>query len=975
MNPNGNKQPDTDSAELKTRLFDTVAASPSPDEADKKAEHGKETRKKVLNAVGKTAKYSGKTVLFIVRKVLTYTLNVLLTLLIIGTIVAAAVALAFMVYLGNYVNSDFPELDSLKYDSSLTTSIYYVNEDGAEVELEDDRLSSSENRMWVAYNDIPQQLVKAYIAIEDMRFWEHNGVDTKRTLAAVYNFFIPSGSSYGGSTITQQLIKNVSGNNEETIQRKVQEIFRALNVDKKYSKTEILEMYLNTIYLSENCYGVRAAALEYFGKELSELTLNECAAIASIGKWPIHYDPLVNPQNNLERRNLVLREMLRQELITESEYYEAYDAPLQLSDEDSGGVYTEYVHSYYIDAVIDDVIEDLMIEYGYTESVASLMLYSGGLHITTCLDPEIQSILEEVFVNEKYWPKTTGLKAQAAMCIMDQKSGDLLAIVGGRGEKKISRGLNRATHSKRQCGSSIKPISLYAYALETGLYNYAGPCDDIPYLYDEKEKTFWPNNATNRYDGASSLENAIQRSLNTVAINTCNRLGVARVFNNLVNSGFKSIVSSYTSSSGVTFSDQALSPLSLGSFTFGVTVREMTQAYACLANSGVTSKARTYTKVTDSMGNILLDNEESHSVLYSESTAFMITRLLQTVVSGPYGTARRYCTFFNNYEGLEIAAKTGTTNDNKDLYFCGYTPDLVAACWYGYDNNKTITSASSSCGELWNTVFDHIYSYFEKNDIPYTKTFPVPGSVGYAENTGLKICLISGKLATEACENDIAYITGNSDSVVTSNFYYLKTEPPTEYCDKHILVPWDTKTKAICMPGCTCPESDIQLVGFRLKTKQERCFKGNLRISDSQYIYIEVPDDYVYPSSREVAFFRNLYSKEKDAKEYPGYTGGVDEPYNRICLEHFTGATDATTPVNPPPVIPDPPVAESSEPPPESSSAESPDPAGESSEETEEPSEPGPVSEPVSEEPSEVPVVSESSADSGQEETDEPDQP
>ncbi|MBP5231306.1 MAG: hypothetical protein ILO68_06205, partial [Clostridia bacterium] len=675
------------------------------------------------------------------------------------------------------------------------------------------------------------------------------------------------------------------------------------------------------------------------------------------------YDPLVNPQNNLERRNMVLREMLRQGAITEEEYYEAYDSPLVLSDDDNTGTYTEFVHSYYIDAVIDDVIADLMTEYGYTEKEASLMLYSGGLHITTCLDPGIQSILEEVFVNEKYWPKTTGLKAQAAMCVMDQKTGNLLAIVGGRGEKKLSRGLNRATHSKRQCGSSIKPISLYAYALETGLYNYAGPCDDIPYSYDKDEKTFWPNNATNRYEGATSLENAIQRSLNTVAVNTCSKLGVNRVFNNLMNSGFTSIVSSFTSSSGVTFSDQALSPLSLGSFTFGVSVREMTQAYACLANSGVTSRARTYTKVTDSMGNIVLEKGEEHNVLYSESTAYMITRLLQTVVTGPYGTARRYCTFFNNYDGLEIAAKTGTTNDNKDLYFCGYTPDLVAACWYGYDNNKTITSASSSCGELWNTAFDMIYRHFEDEGIPYTKKFSVPGSVGYAENTGLRICTISGKLATDACEHDIAYVTGSADSCVTSNFYYLKTEPPTEYCDKHVMVQWDTKTKAICMPGCSCPESDLIWVGFRLKTKQERLFKGNVKISDSQYIYIEVPEDYVYPSSKGVAFFRNLYSKEKDHQEYPGYTSGADQPFNRICLEHFSGPTDATPQVNPPAETskdePSKPPEESSapEPPPESSAQELPpesssgsDESGNptASSETEEPDQPPQVS---SEEP------------------------
>lgn len=898
----------SDDVQNKTQLFETI----HDDTIEQGVKEEQPKGKKVLHIFGKTAKYSGKTILFILRKVITYALNILLTVLIIGTIVAACVVMAFMLYLGKFVDTDYTELDNLKYDSSLTTSIYYINEDGAEVELESDRLSSSENRMWVAYNDIPDNLVKAYIAIEDQRFWENNGVDTKRTLSAVYNFFIPSGSQYGGSTITQQLIKNVSGNNEETIQRKVQEIFRALNVNKKYSKTEILEMYLNTIYLSENCYGVRAAAEKYFGKQLSELTLNECAAIASIGKWPIHYDPLVNPQFNLERRNLVLREMLAQELISETEYYEAYDSPLVLSIDDNSS-YTEYVHSYYIDAVIDDVIDDLMLEYGYSEKEASLLLYSGGLHIVTCMNPEIQHILETVYCDEKYWPTTTGLQAQSAMCVMDPSSGNLLGIVGGRGEKKISRGLNRATQSERQCGSSIKPISLYAYALETGAYNYCGPCDDVPFLYLEDEDTMWPHNAGNHYDGISTLENAIQRSLNTVAVSTCNKLGISKVFNNLMNSGFTTLVSSYTSKSGITFSDQALSPLSLGSFTFGVTVREMTQAYACLANSGVTSKARTYTEVRDSMGNIVLTNDEEHSVLYSESTAYMITKLLQTVVTGPNGTARKSITFYKNYEGLEIAAKTGTTNDSKDLYFCGYTPDLVGANWYGYDNNKTITAASSSCATLWDNVFNMIYKYYEDNGIHYTKTFAQPGSVAYAGDTGLRICSVSGKLATDACEADIAYYTGEADSCVTSEFYYLKTNPPTEYCDKHVYVQWDRKTKAICMPGCSCPQDDLVWVGFRLKSKSERCFEKNVRIADSQYIYIDIPEGYVYPSSKEVAFFRNLYVKaasKSDKSEYPGYTSGIDYPYNRVCLEHYTGRTDADPPEEPLP--PAPPIEDTS---------------------------------------------------------------
>ncbi len=896
---NSDETPDAavpETGEGKTRLFETVLEdSENPAGGDgtggrqKKARgHGEdeERRKKTLAILGKTGKYSGKTVLFLLRKVLTYALNILLTIIIVGIIVCAVVGLAFMVYLRSYVNTDYTGLDNLKYDSSLTTSLYYVDRNGDEVELTEDRLTSSENRLWVSYSDIPTTLINAYIAIEDQRFWEHNGVDTKRTLSAIYNFFIPSGSSYGGSTLTQQLIKNVSGENQDTIQRKIQEIFRALNVEKKYDKTEILEMYLNTIYLSENCYGVRAAAEEYFGKSLSELTLNECAALAAIGKSPIKYDPLINPQFNLERRNLVLREMLRQGMITQEEYDEVYDSPLVLAN-DEDYTYTETIHSYYIDAVIDDVIADLMEAYGYDEKTASIKLYSGGLQIITCLDPTIQEILETVYCDESYWLATTGIQAQSAMCVMDPETGDLLGIVGGRGEKKISRGLNRATQSKRQCGSSIKPISVYAYALESGIYNYAGPCDDVPVLYDEASDALWPNNATKTYTGRSSLENAIQRSLNTVAVKTCSLLGVDSVYNNMLKSGFTTLVDGYTNSSGTVFSDASLSPLSLGSFTFGVTVREMTQAYACLANGGITSQARTYSVVRDSAGNVILNNTEKHEVLYSEATAFMITSLLKTVITGSNGTARNYINFQKEFNGLEVAAKTGTTNDNKDLYFCGYTPDLVAACWYGYDNNKTITATGGAAATLWNSVFRLIYQYYTENGISYSHTFVQPSTVAYAKEEGIRICTISGKLATDACEHDIGYLYGGQSSCVTSEFYYLKSDPPTETCDKHIAVQWDTKTKAISLPGCSCPEEDLVTVGFRLLDKSERCFEKNVRISDAQFIYIPVPDGYTYPTSKYVAFFQNLYGEN----EYPGYTSGSSMPYNRVCTEHLHTAS------------------------------------------------------------------------------------
>ncbi len=882
-------QQNTSAGESKTRLFDAPAAKPQPSAAqiEKKKEKRKKRIKTTVHVLAGTSKFSLKTVLFLARKVLTYTLNVLLTVMMVGILVAAVCAIAFMVYLGDFVDEDFTALDNLKYDSSLTTSLYYVNEFGAEVELENDRLSSSENRLWVPYDEIPKTLIDAYVAIEDQRFWEHNGVDTKRTLSAVYNFFVPSGSSFGGSTLTQQLIKNVTGENESTIQRKVQEIFRALDVEKKYDKTEIMEMYLNTIYLSQNSYGVRAAAETYFGKSLDELTLNECAAIASIGKSPIKYDPMLNPQFNLERRNLVLREMLRQGMITQAEFDEAYDAPLDFGRE-GDGEYSEKVHSYYVDAVIDDVIADLMETYGYDETTASIKLYSGGLQVVTCMDPAIQNILETVYTDESYWPQTTGLQAQSAMCIMDPTTGDLLALVGGRGEKKTARGLNRATHSRRQCGSSVKPISVYAYALETGLYNYAGPCNDVQEYYIEATESMWPNNFNRVCIGHTSLAYAIQRSMNTVAVNTCESLGIKNVYNNMLKYGFTTLVENHISANGTHFSDAALSPLSLGSFTFGVTVREMTQAYACLANEGVTSEARTYSVVRDAMGNILLDNtNRNQDVMYSEETAYMITRLIQNVIESPTGTGHRYIDFHRDFDGLEIVGKTGTTNDDKDLYFCGYTPDLVAACWYGYDNNKTITTGGGAAATLWNNTFRMIYQYYEDNGISYQKTFDQPNTISYAGDTGLRICTISGKVATEACERDAAHILGGEGSVVTSDFYYVRSEMPTEPCDKHISVKWDTKTEAICMPGCGCPETDLIDVSFRLTTKEARCFERGMPITDAQYVYIEVPEDYVYPASTGVPFFRNLYYKD----EYPGYSAGNDYPYNRFCSEHYAGET------------------------------------------------------------------------------------
>ena len=861
-----------------TRQFDTV--TPSNEKiVSPKAKVEKKSK------TGSAAKVTFSGVLFTLRKVLTYTLNVLLTLLLVGIITGCAVALAFFIYIKNYVDPTYDGLDNLKFDSAQSTTMYYVDSNGNEILMEEDTLKSSENRLWAEYEDIPQVLIDAYIAVEDKRFLSHNGVDTTRTASAIYNFFVPTSSNYGGgSTITQQLIKNVSGENQTTIQRKVQEIFRAFDVESKYTKAEIMEMYLNTIYLSHNSYGVRVAAQTYFGKELDQLTLTECAAIASIGKWPINYDPIVNPQNNLERRNQVLKLMLEQGKITEQQFNEAYDVPLKLADGTEED-YSETIHSYYVDAVMDDVVADLMEEYGYDKTTASHMLYSGGLQIVTCMDPVIQDCAETVYTDKKYWPENKGMQAQSAICIMDPSSGDLLAIVGGLGEKKESRGFNRATHAYRQCGSSIKPVSVYALALDTGLYNGGSSVDDVPQGYNPETGDHWPSNAGRSYKGKVSLDYAIQASLNTIAVSTCNTLGVDRVFENFKSYGYTTLVDSKTLDNGMIVSDKGASPLALGGLTYGVTVREHTQAYATLANGGVTSKARTYSVVRDSRGVIILDNRESHEVKYSETTAAVMTDLLTHVVSGPNGTARNYVHIDDDF-GIQVAAKTGTTNDNRDVYFCGYTPDFLASVWYGYDNNKTVSHGNAAT-VLWDEVFNLIYSYYRDHGIAYDKEFTYPSSVV----TDVEYCTVSGKIPTDACRNDLYHIQGGSDCIAKGTF--AANDVPTETCDKHVMVKWDKQTGGVCVDGCACPEANLIDVGLRKMTFDDRYLDGRAYIGDSQYIYLEVPAGYQYPTDPDVPFYRNMLN---DDTKYIFGISTTTRPANRVCTEHYNSAPPVATP-------------------------------------------------------------------------------
>ncbi|MBO4500768.1 MAG: transglycosylase domain-containing protein [Clostridia bacterium] len=854
--------------------------------------------------------YPLKVLLIILWKAFTWIVNIMLTVLLIGMITGAVVACAFILYIRSNIDAEFHGLDNLRFDSSMNTTIYYYDTAGNEIMLENETLHGSENRMWVNYADIPQNLIDAVVAIEDQRFFQHNGVDYKRTAGAILRYFLPGSGQYGGSTITQQLIKNVSGDNEATIQRKVQEIFRAIYVTQHFGKEEILEMYLNVIFLSQNATGVQAAAEAYFGKDVKDLTLVECAALAAIPKYPTYYDPIRNPDNNLQRRNVILTEMLAQGYIDQEEFDSAYNVPLYLNstrretNEDAS-----YIHSWYVDTVIDDALEELMEHYDIDKATASRKLYSGGLQIVINMNKDIQDAMEAVFTDDSCFPEISGIKPQAAMVVADPVTGSVLGIVGGRGKKTANRGYNLATQAKRQCGSSIKPLAVYGYGIDHGIITYASSIEDTPTINQEKDpetkkvtQKYWPPNSPEGYDGLMSLVDGIKRSKNTFAVRIAPMCGIENLFRHLVNKvGFTTLVES-KNYNGVIKTDIALSPVALGSFTQGVTVREMTQGYTMFGNRGNVSKLKTIAMIRDYNGEVIIDNTESESSeAISEQSAYILTRLLCNVVNEEGGTA--YKMFHGLVKGtvggekvpvpafdflgkVEVGGKTGTTNDNRDRYFVGITPNYAAAVWFGYENNKSVAKFEYNPAlRLWIEVFNRVYGKLEANGRAYKTEFDEPFGI-----VKVKYCTISGKLPTEACYHDIETVTGGESCVRVG--YFTMDTMPTEYCDRHIMFNWDSKTKAICREGCLCPEEDIIQVAFRLI--EPRQFNTNLLVTDSQYTCVDESlfyEGYQYSTKTTRPYYFNIYQPyEEDQKlTWPGRSSKSDsfKPYNRICIEHY----------------------------------------------------------------------------------------
>ncbi len=810
-------------------------------------------------------------------KIGSWALNVVLTLLLICIVTGAIMAGAFAVYIKSYIDPTF-DIDDLKLNSNLTTSIYYRETDeetGEEVwvEMEEDRLSGTENRIWVSYDNIPKDMINAIISIEDKRIYSHKGVDIRRTTGAVLGF-ITGNESYGGSTITQQLIKQVTGEDDVTIQRKIQEMMRALDLETKRDKSEILEMYLNTIYLSQGCYGVQTAANSYFGKDISECSLVECAALAAIPQAPTKWDPRQNPENNAERRNDIINEMYEQGMITIEERDEAWNTELVLSNTEEENTASK-VHSYYVDSVIDDVVQDLQDELGVSKTVANQMVFSGGLKIYIAQDMEIQKILDECYQDDSIFPSvTSGVNPESAMVIIDHTTGDVAAIAGGRGEKTTPRGFNRATHAKRQPGSAIKPLSAYSLALEQGLISYASPIDDSPINIGEggAQRT-WPSNYPDVYNGLVPANQAVFQSKNTCAVRVVDMLTSRYVYDYITqNYGLSTLVDGVTTASGTVLSDVDRAPLALGGMTYGVTVRDMTSAYCTFANNGVYNESRTYLKVLDSEGNIILSNDNNSTVLLKESTAVIMTKMLQDVVL--QGTAARASVTLDAY--IPMAAKTGTTTETKDLYFVGYTPYYTAAVWCGYDQPKTLRFSTEASMSVWNVVMTRVHQKYidQVKNGEEIRTFADSSRVVEVE-----ICRDSGLLPCSYCSLDL-----RGDRIVKS--YFDRDHVPTATCNCHVPVRYCTESN--CVAGEGCPDKHVKIVSL---VKLRREFVKQVLVEDAQFTYVEVPDGYVYPSDRSQPFYINTYP----VGMYAG-TSGTQTPANGFCVKHNYALTDAVLP-------------------------------------------------------------------------------
>lgn len=693
-----------------------------------------------------------------VRKVFWVIFKVLIFTMIAACIVGAGVVLGVL----NDIIQDTDTLDVSELKVLKLTSVIY-DKNGEQIQA-----LSEENRFMVSYDEIPKHVADAVISIEDERFETHQGVDIKRTLSAIVTFVINRGdSSFGGSTITQQLVKNITKDDEYGWQRKIREWYRAITLENELDKSDILEAYLNTIYMGEGAYGVEAAANTLFAKSVKDVNIAEAACLAAIIQSPESFNPYNGEENKqalIARQQVVLGKMLELEKITQAEYDEAmsFELVFKKGELAANGSTT----TYYVDAIIEAVIEDLMETKNISKGVATKMLYSDGLKIYSTIDPTVQNAIDKAYTNDSWFPTQKGKKMQSAMVVIDNSTGNVVGLMGGTDyrEKSNTSAFNRATQMARQSGSSIKPLTVYGPAFERGV-SYPGMGIDDSYI---SINGWAPGNFDYSFRGYVSTRYAIAISLNTTAVKTLQKVGIDYAYTFGKNLGLSTL----------TDADRNLASLALGGQSQGVKVIDMAGAYTAVANGGVYTEPKFYTKVLDSSDNVLLKPNNEYKRVMKETTAYLLIDCMRSVVTS--GSAYGY---IGVKSSISVVGKTGTTDNSKDKWFCGMTPYYTGVVWIGYDdNNASVWNTAQMY--VWNSVMKPIHANLAG------KSFSKPNGIVYAE-----VCTVSGLVATEACRKD-------TRSGIVKTEIFASGTVPTEQCNIHVTANVCSKTGKLATEFC-----------------------------------------------------------------------------------------------------------------------------------------------------------------------------
>lgn len=763
---------------------------------------------------------------------------------------AAVIAVVFGVSIAIiYKDIDFAVDENLFDSSSSFESTVFYADSGKGTDYDPVAIETSGSIRKIHYDldEISPFIINGFIAVEDKKFYDHSGVDVKRTLLAAINLITKREKTFGASTITQQVIKNISGDNQLTLKRKVSEIIRALHIERVYDKNEILEVYLNIVPMGDNIYGIGAASRAYFGKEPSDLSVEEAATLIGVTNAPTAYSPYLNPDACKRKRDIVLGVIEREGVITDEEYENAIARPITVVPR---AEMEDRFDSWFVETAISEICSDLVNRYGISLSAARMMLLGGGYKVYTTMNPDVQGIMEDYFENTENLATEVSNGLNYAMVVCDSGSGNLLGIIGNAGKKEGNRLLNHATVNHIPA-STLKPLALYAPLIDAGRINWSTVFDDVPLEFVEREGEYieYPKNSPDVYAGLTTVKDAIKLSKNTVALRLAKIRTPRTIFDSLkAKFGFDSLVERDGNLTDVDYA-----PMALGQLSHGIPLIKLTEAYCTFPSDGRWHKARSYLYVLDHNGKLILENKTEEKQVFKESTARIMNQLLMGVTES--GTASSV--ELKNY--VECAGKTGTSSGNRDKLFIGYTPSLTSGIWCGYDNSASAGALSKSHLRIWDDVMLLICDENYRGE-----TFSTAGL------SCLPYCMDSGELFSENCLYD------PRGSRIEYG-YFTEDNKPQMKCNRHVVCYYDSLTKGVACDGCPKDE----LVPISLIRCDDRLFPKEIIITDAEYVFRDVGRYEKRPIDYSLPFFQ--YSLPEGV--YVGRSRGKKQ-FNSGCYLH-----------------------------------------------------------------------------------------